>query len=101
MGKNSGFLHLSTGAQAVETARRYFAGAEDLVLLVFDQEKLSSAEGRQLRWEDAAPPAGAEKRDGDFPHLYGAGGAPWSALVGDPIALPLNGDGQHVFPTLE
>lgn len=55
-----GYVHLSTGAQVVETARRYFSGAGAVKLLRFDAETLGD-----VRWEPS--------RGGDlFPHLYGA-----------------------------
>jgi uncharacterized protein (DUF952 family) len=54
-----GFIHFSTGAQAGETARRYFAGLRDLVVLEVEADELGAA----LRWEPS--------RGGDlFPHLY-------------------------------
>ena len=54
-----GFIHLSTGAQAEETARRYFSGLSDLVVLEIEADELGAA----LRWEPS--------RGGDlFPHLY-------------------------------
>lgn len=55
-----GYIHLSTAAQAQETARRHFAGREGLVLVRLDVAKLGAA----LRWE---PSRGGEL----FPHLYG------------------------------
>lgn len=42
-----GYIHLSTVAQAEETARRHFAGQDDLVLVAFD----SSDFAENLRWE--------------------------------------------------
>jgi len=54
-----GFIHLSTAAQAPETARRHFAGQADLVLVRLDAAALGAA----LRWE---PSRGGER----FPHLY-------------------------------
>lgn len=54
-----GFIHFSTGAQAGETARRYFKDLPDLVLLEVEGDDLGAA----LRWEPS--------RGGDlFPHLY-------------------------------
>jgi uncharacterized protein (DUF952 family) len=54
------YIHLSTAAQAQETARLYFAGQAGLVLLKLDAGKLAPA----LKWEPS--------RGGDlFPHLYG------------------------------
>ncbi len=56
-----GFIHFSTAAQAQETARRYFAGQADLVVLEVEGDDL----GETLTWEPS--------RGGDlFPHLYGA-----------------------------
>jgi uncharacterized protein (DUF952 family) len=55
-----GFIHLSTAAQAQETARRHFAGQADLVVLELEADDLGAA----IRWEPS--------RGGDlFPHLYG------------------------------
>ena len=57
--RRDGYIHLSTGAQVAETARRYFANQPDLVLAAFDPLNL----GDKLRWEPS--------RGGDlFPHLY-------------------------------
>lgn len=56
-----GYIHFSTAAQAQETARRHFAGRDDLVVLTVETEDL----GADLKWE--------RSRGGDlFPHLYGA-----------------------------
>ena len=74
-----GFIHLSTSAQAGETARLHFAGREGLVLL-----KLSAADlGEALRWE---PSRGGQL----FPHLYGPLD-PVRVLAAGPLAL--NADG--------
>jgi uncharacterized protein (DUF952 family) len=57
--RQDGFIHFSTAAQAQETARRHFAGQEDLVVLGVEADDLGAA----LRWEPS--------RGGDlFPHLY-------------------------------
>lgn len=80
-----GYVHLSTAAQAEETARRHFAGEEGLMLVALDDARLAP----DLAWEPS--------RGGDlFPHLYRAMRAEdvlWSA------PLPLEG-GAHVFPPL-
>ncbi len=55
-----GFIHFSTGEQAPETARRYFLGQPDLMVLVLESQTLGSA----LKWESSR--GGAL-----FPHLYG------------------------------
>lgn len=55
-----GYIHLSTAAQAPETARRHFTGQADLVLLRIDAARL----GPTLKWE---PSRGGAL----FPHLYG------------------------------
>jgi uncharacterized protein (DUF952 family) len=55
-----GYIHLSTAAQAAETARRHFFGVEGLVLVAFEADGLNG-----LAWEPS--------RGGDlFPHVYGA-----------------------------
>jgi uncharacterized protein (DUF952 family) len=57
---SDGYIHFSTAAQAQETARRHFVGADDLVVLKVNAEMLAP----RLRWEPS--------RGGDlFPHLYG------------------------------
>jgi uncharacterized protein (DUF952 family) len=78
-----GYIHLSTAAQAAETAARHFAGAEGLWLLAVETGGL----GGDLRWE---PSRGGQL----FPHLYGV-------LRREDVAwakpLPLGPEG-HVFP---
>ena len=55
-----GYIHFSTAPQAAETAAKWFAGRDDLVLAAVEAEALGPA----LRWETAR--GGAL-----FPHLYG------------------------------
>lgn len=58
--RRDGYIHFSTAAQAFETARRYFAGLPDLVVLEVEGDDLGPA----LKWEPS--------RGGDlFPHLHG------------------------------
>ena len=74
-----GFIHFSTAAQAAETARRHFAGREDLVVLAVDADDLGPA----LKWEPS--------RGGDlFPHLYAHLDA---FLVREVTEAPLGPDG--------
>jgi uncharacterized protein (DUF952 family) len=80
-----GFIHFSTAAQVEETARRHFAGQDDLVLVAVDAAML----GDGLRYE---PSRGGAL----FPHLYGP--LPLDAVAWV-RALPLGSDG-HVFPEL-
>ena len=79
-----GFIHLSTAAQARETAAKHFAGQGDLLLVAVDPAALGDA----LRWE---PSRGGAL----FPHLYGA--LPLAA-VRSVVPLPLGPDGAHAFP---
>ena len=58
--KTDGYIHFSTADQAPETARRHFAGVENLMLLTVDVEGL----GEALRWE-------VSRGGALFPHLYG------------------------------
>jgi len=80
-----GFIHFSTAAQVGETARRHFAGQDDLLLVTVDVARL----GDKLKWEPS--------RGGDlFPHLYGPLFMAW---VIDVAPLPLGPDG-HVFDAM-
>ena len=82
--RQDGFIHFSTAAQAQETARRHFAGQEDLVVLAVEADDLGSA----LKWE--------RSRGGDlFPHLYAH---LETALVREVTEAPLGPDG---VPRLE
>jgi uncharacterized protein (DUF952 family) len=81
---NDGFIHLSTGAQARRTARLYFGGQDNLVLVAADGTRLGDA----LKYEPSC--------DGDlFPHLYGP--LPLAAVLWV-RSLPLGKDGNHIFP---
>lgn len=79
-----GYIHLSTAAQARETAARHFAGQDGLVLVALDALQL----GAVLKWE---PSRGGAL----FPHLY----APLRvALVLWVKPLPRDAAGRHIFP---
>ena len=54
-----GYIHFSAAAQAQETATKWFAGRDDLVLLTVDADAL----GEAVRWETSR--GGAL-----FPHLF-------------------------------
>ncbi len=54
-----GFIHLSGADQWAETARRHFAGQEDLMRLTLDADRLGPA----LRWE-------VSRGGALFPHLH-------------------------------
>lgn len=82
-----GYIHFSTGAQAQQTAARYFAGQEGLMLVAVDAEKL----GDKLVYE---PSTGGAL----FPHLYAP--LPLTA-VRWAKPLPLDANGMHVFPELD
>ena len=74
-----GYIHLSTSAQAGETARLHFAGRDGLVLLKLSVEALGDA----LRWE---PSRGGQL----FPHLY-APLDPGLVRSAEPLALNAQG----------
>jgi uncharacterized protein (DUF952 family) len=78
-----GFIHLSTRAQFVATANRYYVGRNDLVLLEVDEAALED-----LRYE-------LSTNDESFPHLYGA--LPVSAVLGTHMFLP-SADGTFACP---
>ena len=78
-----GYIHMSAEAQLAETARRHFAGRDNLLLLTVDQTRF----GDELIWEPS--------RGGDlFPHLY----APLPvAAVTATRALSVAADGAMAF----
>ncbi len=115
-----GFIHFSTAAQLAGTARKYFAGVPDLVLLAVDVEALTERitphsaplpQGEGTPTRRARPDslthgerAGARgdslrwepARDGDlFPHLYAD--LPVAA-VKCVTAIPLDADGVPILP---
>jgi uncharacterized protein (DUF952 family) len=75
-----GYIHFSAADQVEETARRYFTGQTDLLLLVVEAEPL----GEDLRWE---PSRGGAL----FPHLYGPLEC---ARVAEARPAPLRADGS-------
>lgn len=78
-----GFIHMSTGAQLAETARRHYAGRSELVLVAVEP----SALGEALRWEAS--------RGGDlFPHLYAC--LPMAAAGAERL-LTVDSDGVMAF----
>jgi uncharacterized protein (DUF952 family) len=81
-----GFIHFSTAAQIVESARKHRAGQTGLVLLAVKPEALGDA----LKWEPSR--SGAL-----FPHLHGPLHVP-DVLWVQP--LPLGDDGVHIMPPL-
>ena len=78
-----GFIHLSTRAQFVATANRYYIGRSDLILLEVDESTLED-----LRYE-------VSTNDELFPHLYGV--LPVSVVVRTHIFLP-SADGTFACP---
>ena len=81
-----GFIHFSTAAQIVESARKHRAGQDGLLLVSVDADRL----GDRIKWEPS--------RGGDlFPHLYGPLDPDESISV---RPLSLGPDGLHVFPVL-
>ena len=69
---------------ARRTARLYFKGQGNLVLVAADEARLGAA----LKYEPS--------RDGDlFPHLYGP--LPLAAVL-SVRPLPIGTDGNHIFP---
>ena len=81
--RQDGFIHFSTAPQLRETARRHFAGRNDLVLIAVEGDTL----GQGLRWE--------KSRGGDlFPHLYGPLAV---GRVHSVMSLPWHNE-AHEFP---
>lgn len=68
--EREGFIHLSRAHQVAPTARAYFAGVPDLVVLVIDPTQLTAP----LRYEPPAPlPSQTPKPVSSelYPHCYG------------------------------
>jgi len=66
-----GFIHLSRAHQVMPTARAYFGGVPDLVLLVIDPTLLTA----RVVYEPPAPLASETPKpasDELYPHCYGA-----------------------------
>jgi uncharacterized protein (DUF952 family) len=82
-----GYIHLSSTTQVTETANRYFAGLDDLLLVAVPTEPL----GKALVWE---PSRGGAL----FPHLYSSLSLK-DVLWAKPLLLGPNG--SHIFPELE
>jgi uncharacterized protein (DUF952 family) len=79
-----GFVHLSTRAQVLGTANRFFRGRGDILVLCLDPARLGAA----VRFEEGEP--------GQlFPHLYGP--LPVAAVTS---AEPLVPDAAGVFVSL-
>lgn len=81
-----GFVHLSTAAQAEDTAERHYSGVPDLLLLTLDARRLDG----EIRFE---PSSGGEL----FPHLYGT--IPVEAVL-EVQRIPLDPEGGFRFPFL-
>lgn len=86
-----GYIHMSTAAQLAETARRHYAGRDDLVLVEVALVPLGAA----LKWEAS--------RGGDlFPHLFAplpaTGDAPQRRLSVDADGVMRFEDGAVGWP---
>lgn len=79
-----GYIHLSSREQARETAEKYFAGTDPLILVMVDLPAL----GGTVVWE---PSRGGAL----FPHVYGT--IPMSAVSGN-STLRLQTNGRHDWP---
>lgn len=80
-----GYVHFSTAEQVAETAAKYFAGVDGLMILALASDPLKL----DLKWE---PSRGGAL----FPHLYRA-----LRMQDIAWAKPLTWDGDvHVFPVL-
>lgn len=81
--ETEGFVHFSTRPQLLRSAERFFAGRNDVLIIVVDRDRLCAP----LRFEAA---------DGDaFPHLYG----PLNLDAVIEVAPLLRENGNFVVPT--
>lgn len=79
-----GYIHLSARDQVRETAAKWFADVDPLILVMIDLAAL----GDTVRWE---PSRGGAL----FPHVYGS--LPRAAIAGS-SRLRLGDAGAHIFP---
>ena len=78
-----GYIHLSTADQLAETARKHYAGRENLVLLTVDLTTLDHT----IVWE-------ASRGGALFPHIYGL--LPVTAVRdASPYSSPIGGGGPR------
>ncbi|KZL18906.1 hypothetical protein PsAD2_02422 [Pseudovibrio axinellae] len=82
-----GYIHFSSAQTVKETAALYFAGQTDLLLIAVESEDFPQDE---MKWE-------ASRGGTLFPHLYGKFAISKARWV---KPLPLNADGNHMFPEL-
>lgn len=81
---SEGFIHLSTSAQILATANRFYHGQPGLLLLAVDTQRLIA----ELRYEESEPGQ-------RFPHLYG----PLNLdAVRAAHAFPPKADGSFALP---
>lgn len=81
-----GFIHMSTADQVPGTAKRFYHGLDDVILLTLDRDSLDA----EIKME-------ASSHGELFPHLYGT--IPLRAVLeAEPLAL--TGDGDLDIPFL-
>jgi uncharacterized protein (DUF952 family) len=80
---SEGFIHLSEARQLMQSATRFFAGRDDVLVVSISADRLSAP----LRWDDV---------DGEsFPHLYG----PLNLdAVDSVLPLPRGAEGRFELP---
>ena len=94
--EKEGFIHCSTGTQALPVADQYYPGQRGLIVLTIDPALLTS----ELKWEPPSggtPPAGVPVGE-SFPHVYGP--INLNAVV-KILDLGINPDGKHTVPALD
>jgi uncharacterized protein (DUF952 family) len=101
-GLDSKCIHLSTADQVVSTAKMYFKGVDDLILLKFSTAAIKKDENVKLKFEEAQPAPGVDVRGDAFPHVYPAErgqkvGLSWWNLKSC-LKVPLGANGEHEFP---
>lgn len=89
--EDEGFIHFSQITQVLGVAALFYAGRDDLLLLVVDPEKVEAEIRREA--PSGAPPAG--DHDGLFPHVYGALNLDAVVRV---VSFPRNADGTFSLP---
>ena len=94
--RKDGFIHFSTAAQAQETARKFFSGVEDVILLAVDIEVLENLHTPDAEGAGSTLPGNAARAGGRMQGLPVAalGGRQQRRAFPAPLFEPAGG-GRH------
>ena len=82
--KRDGYIHLSSAGQVRSTCDKWFAGQDNLLLVILEADRL----GASLKWE-------ASRNGESFPHLYAD---LLLSAVHSIVPIRRGTDGRPIFP---